>query len=213
MPQPQPELHDSLEDIDRNETSASTTSSVASHPNAQLNANSVTPSTQPNQATITSVNSTGHRPPSHTGSNNGDGTGDCANQSLNAAARAGSSTDIMQNSGDRGDRRAPEAQEGRHSARPQQTHSRHAPSTSATSASREYFREPGRRPQAQEQRGVEKEVPNPPGASQSRSQGNGNEPNAASLQLSPPSSPPDQVTFSQTANQMHTNEQVLGQQL
>ena len=156
----------------------------------------------------------GHQPSSHrTGSNK---RGRVADDSMpdRHDTVAGTSTDIMQNSGDRGDARSsyalqPPVGQGVHIHQPH----RHASTTSPNSASQEHFRESGlTRELDAPSREVPEEAPSSY-ASQSRSQGQVSALSATSLYDNSPPPPQDQVTFSPTANHMHTNEQVLNRQI
>ena len=156
----------------------------------------------------------GHQPSSHrTGSNNRGGVADDSIPGRHDTA-AGTSTDIIQNSGDRGDADSsyalqPPTGQGVHIHQPH----RHASSTSPNSASQEHFRESGlTRELGAPSREVPEEAPSSY-ASQSRSQGQVSALNATSLYDNSPPPPQDQVTFSPTANHMHTNEQVLNRQI
>ena len=156
----------------------------------------------------------GHQPSSQrTGSNNRGGVADDSIPGRHDTA-AGTSTDIMQNSGDRGDASSsyalqPPAGQGVQIHQPH----RHASTTSPNSASQEHFRESGLTHElGAPSREVPEEAPSSY-ASQSRSQGQVSAPSATSQYDNSPPPPQDQVTFSPTANHMHTNEQVLNRQI
>ena len=217
---------DSLEDIDHSDNSNTEEYRPAHYLHTQPNIDTAPvmtiPSTSgrgksshPNHVHQTeSYSRAGHQPSSHyTGSNNKGGVAGESTQRRHrpTATPAGSSTDIMQSSGDRGDTgssHTPQPPAG-HSVHLHQPH-RHASTTSPNSASQEHFRESGLTHElGAPSRGVQEEVASSY-ASQSRSQGQVNALSATSLHNNPPT-PQDQVTFSPTANHMHTNEQVLNQ--
>lgn len=207
---------ESLEDIDHSEHS-SDERKPARHAHAQSNTDTApVMAVQPNHHLhqTDSNHRAGHQPSSHTGSNN---TGQVADGSTpghrpaSSSRAAGSSTDITQNSGDRGNAsrsHTPSAGHSVHRHQPQ----RHASTTSPNSASQEHFRESGLTHElGAPPRGVQEEALSSH-ASRSRSQGQVNALSATSPH-SNHLTPQDQVTFSPTANNMHTNEQVLNRQL
>ena len=218
---------DSLEDIDHSENSNTDEQRRALYLHTQPNTDTapvmaVPPggrgqSSQPNHIHQTdSCSRAGHQPsPHHMGSNN---RGDVAGESTQSrhhptATAAGFSTDTMQSSGDRGDTSSSHAPQppADHSVHLHQPH-RHASTTSPNSASQIHFRESRLTHElGAPSRGVQEEVPSSY-ASQSRSRGQVNALGVTSLHNNPPT-PQDQVTFYPTANHMHTNEQVLNQQL
>ena len=212
---------DSLEDIDHSEDSNYDYRPAPYLPsnsdNDSVTAASMAEQFPPNHRNYTdSSRRAGHQSSSHhTGSNSREGVaGDTVTgHHCSSATAAATSTDIMQNSGDRGDPSTsyalhPSAAQDVYLCRPE----RQTSTTSPNSASQEHFRESGltRELDAPSREALE-EAPSSY-TSQSRSQGQVNALSATSLQDTPPT-PQGQVTFTPTANRMHTNEQVLNQQV